>query len=112
MSVAFANVTDITIPQGNVTKITETATGRVLWEKKRYPDIKLSWMRVSSAVGFLPDSSTPPIKKIVKSYTISNTSNIDKDIREQIQDIKTRTRETFVCLRNMMGMLTVIDFAP
>ena len=29
MSLAFANITDITIPQGNVTKITETATSRV-----------------------------------------------------------------------------------
>lgn len=34
MSVDFAEVTDITIPQGEVTKIEETATGRVLWEKK------------------------------------------------------------------------------
>ena len=30
----FANVTDITIPQGNVIKIHETNSGRVLWEKK------------------------------------------------------------------------------
>ena len=30
----FANVTDITIPEGNVIKIHETDSGRVLWEKK------------------------------------------------------------------------------
>ena len=29
----FANVSDITIPEGSVEKITETATGRVLWER-------------------------------------------------------------------------------
>ena len=29
----FANVTDIKIPEGNVTKIEETSTGRVLWQK-------------------------------------------------------------------------------
>ena len=33
MSVTFANVSAITIPQGDVTKITETITGKVLWEK-------------------------------------------------------------------------------
>ena len=30
----FINVTDVTIPEGNVTKIQETNSGRVLWEKK------------------------------------------------------------------------------
>ena len=29
----FAEVTGITIPEGAVTKISETSTGRVLWEK-------------------------------------------------------------------------------
>ena len=33
MSVSFSGVTDITIPQGSVTKITDS-NGRVLWEKK------------------------------------------------------------------------------
>ena len=31
----FADVTDITIPQGDLIKIHETDTGRVLWEKKK-----------------------------------------------------------------------------
>ena len=99
MSVTFANVTDIKIPEGNVTKIAETTTGRVLWEKKRYPDISLSWMRVSSAIGFLPDLSTPPIKKIVKSDEISDTNAIDKNIRDKVKDVKTRTMNTLVCLQ-------------
>lgn len=34
----FANVTDIAIPQGNVVKIHETASGRMLWEKKQAKD--------------------------------------------------------------------------
>lgn len=34
MPVEFVNVTDVRIPSGDVTKITETNTGRVLWEKK------------------------------------------------------------------------------
>ena len=67
MSVAFANVTDIKIPEGDVTKITETATGRVLWEKNIYPDINLSWMRVSSRIGPISRSGIPKIKKIVPS---------------------------------------------
>ena len=33
MSISFADVTDISIPQGSVTKITETSSGRVLWDK-------------------------------------------------------------------------------
>ena len=33
MSITFADVTDISIPQGSVTKITETSSGRVLWDK-------------------------------------------------------------------------------
>ena len=49
MSVAFANVTDITIPQGNVTKITETATGRVLWEKKRPLSAHWEWIYFTDA---------------------------------------------------------------
>ena len=34
MAVNFANVTAITIPQGDVSKITRTSDGVVLWEKK------------------------------------------------------------------------------
>ena len=30
----FVDITDITIPEGSVEKITETSTGRVLWQKK------------------------------------------------------------------------------
>lgn len=33
MSVSFSGVTDITIPQGSVERITETNSGRVLWDK-------------------------------------------------------------------------------
>ena len=67
MSVAFTNVTGIKIPEGEVTKIQETATGRVLWERKRYPDISMSWMRVSSRIGPLTRTDIPKIKKIVPS---------------------------------------------
>ena len=31
----FADITDITIPEGSVEKITETISGRVLWEKNK-----------------------------------------------------------------------------
>ena len=34
----FANVKDITIPEGNVKKIQESISGRVLWEKKKKYD--------------------------------------------------------------------------
>ena len=34
MAIEFKNVTDISTPQGNLIKIHETASGRVLWEKK------------------------------------------------------------------------------
>ena len=34
MSVTFANVSAVNIPQGDVSKITETTSGRVLWEKQ------------------------------------------------------------------------------
>ena len=33
----FVNVTDVKIPQGDVIKITETSTGRILWEKVTTP---------------------------------------------------------------------------
>ena len=33
----FANVTGITIPDGNVVKIQETSSGRVLWQKTSTP---------------------------------------------------------------------------
>ena len=36
----FADVKDIVIPQGNVIKIHETASGRVLWEKKKEEEKK------------------------------------------------------------------------
>ncbi len=34
----FSQVTDVTIPEGDVIKITETSSGRVLWEKKGEED--------------------------------------------------------------------------
>ncbi|MBR0253637.1 MAG: hypothetical protein IJQ57_09840, partial [Synergistaceae bacterium] len=33
MAVSFASVTDVKIPQGNVVKIHEAGSGRVLWQK-------------------------------------------------------------------------------
>ena len=69
MSVTFANVIDITIPQGSVTKIAETSTGRVLWEKKKYPDLSLSWMRASADIGFNNYvGDTMKIKSVGKLY--------------------------------------------
>ncbi|MBR0034477.1 MAG: hypothetical protein IJP54_02265 [Synergistaceae bacterium] len=52
MSVEFANVTDITIPQGEVTKIEETSTGRVLWEKKSTEQTYTFTVRVSNDNGY------------------------------------------------------------
>ena len=40
MSVTFANVTDINIPQGSVTKITDSS-GKVLWERDKYANEEL-----------------------------------------------------------------------
>ena len=40
MSVTFANVTDINIPQGSVTKITDSS-GKVLWERDKYANKEL-----------------------------------------------------------------------
>ena len=34
----FINVTDVTIPEGNVTRITETDSGRVLWEREVFEE--------------------------------------------------------------------------
>ena len=68
MSLEFANVTDIAIPQGDVTKIAETATGRVLWEKKAYPDLSLSWMRASANIGFSNSTDEQLIRGAGKLY--------------------------------------------
>ena len=38
----FANVNNITIPEGSVERITETKTGRVLW-KRGLPELKAHW---------------------------------------------------------------------
>ena len=48
MAVTFANVTDVRIPNGDVSKITETSTGRVLWEKPP----KVAYLRM----GGIPNS--------------------------------------------------------
>ena len=93
MSVAFANVTDIKIPEGNVTKIQETATGRVLWEKNSYPDISLSWVRVSSVIGPIAQNTSmnvPKIKKIVNSTLLADPPGSYK--------IKECSRKTMCCL--------------
>ena len=39
--VTFADITDIKIPNGNVIKIAETDTGRILWEKKLKVNISI-----------------------------------------------------------------------
>ena len=45
----FANVTDITIPEGSVEKITETVGGRVLWEKNKLADLtKAHWQMIDT----------------------------------------------------------------
>ncbi len=48
----FANVTDITIPEGNGVKIHETNSGRVLWQKKRKSETYNCTIRVTNAYGF------------------------------------------------------------
>ena len=45
----FAGVTDIVIPQGEVIKIHETATGRVLWEKASGIEINPHWYKINSS---------------------------------------------------------------
>ena len=47
----FANVNDISIPQGNVIKIQETDSGRVLWEKKRKSETYNCTIRVTNVYG-------------------------------------------------------------
>ena len=47
----FANVTDISIPEGNVIKIHETNSGRVLWEKKSTPTINYIVVQASHKLG-------------------------------------------------------------
>ena len=46
--ITFADVTDITIPQGETVKIHETDTGRVLWEKSKF---KVSVQTVNDITG-------------------------------------------------------------
>lgn len=54
MSISFTGVTDITIPQGSVTKITETSTGRVLWEKPSlYPPLIFICAELNNNVKFV-----------------------------------------------------------
>ena len=48
----FANVTDISIPQGNVVKIHETNSGRVLWLKKYKEDVYTFTVRVTNTYGY------------------------------------------------------------
>ena len=45
----FADVTDIVIPQGEVIKIHETATGRVLWEKVSAIELNPQWYKINSS---------------------------------------------------------------
>ena len=53
MSVSFSGVTDITIPQGSVTKITD-GSGRVLWEKpSTYPPLTFICAEVNNNVKFV-----------------------------------------------------------
>lgn len=52
MSVEFANVTDITIPEGSVAKIEETSTKRVLWQKKATEQIYKFTVRVTNVNGY------------------------------------------------------------
>lgn len=50
----FANVKDITIPEGNVKKIQESISGRVLWEKKKKYDIDI----LESVAGFFKHNNS------------------------------------------------------
>ena len=67
MSVNFTNVTDITIPQGNVIKIHETNTGRVLWEKKSDFYINPSWAKGNASIAMPPGGGSSPIYLIARA---------------------------------------------
>lgn len=74
MSVNFANVTDITIPQGNVIKIHETNTGRVLWEKKSGLIINPSWQSTKTSLANPHRLPGNPIHIIARAY--ADTSGV------------------------------------
>ena len=62
MSVIFADVTDITIPEGSVTKIEETSgLKRVLWEKKTEKSYTLT-IRATNVNGYDEDTFTITIQ--------------------------------------------------
>ena len=57
MSVEFANVTDITIPEGSVAKIEETSTKRVLWQKNIEKTYTIT-VRATNVNGYDEDTFT------------------------------------------------------
>ena len=64
----FANVTDIKIPNGNVIKIEETDTGRVLWEKNAF-EINPVWQSTSTRLFYQNDYNAHPIRFIARGAT-------------------------------------------
>lgn len=70
----FANVTDIAIPQGNIIKIQETNSGRVLWMKKKI---------IKNPVMFLEIYSSGKTTTHYKCYSKYNAYNISSSIASE-----------------------------
>ena len=79
MSVSFSGVTDITIPQGSVTKITDSS-GRVLWQKDKYAneDLILHYTYKTSAYSPISDGQALEFNKdgICISHILTPMSSI------------------------------------
>ena len=67
----FANVTDIKIPNGNVIKIEETDTGRVLWEKNAF-EINPVWQSTKTSLVNIHVLPSTPVHIIARSQATSN----------------------------------------
>lgn len=73
MSVTFANVSAVNIPQGDVTKITETSTGRILWQKPS-GDYPLCFICAETSRG---NFTTTAAKYVGSGYTtVSRPTNL------------------------------------
>ena len=71
----FADITDITIPEGSVEKITETISGRVLWEKNKIV-LNPAW-RVQNveSIAYTGDINDCKISSLGISYSGNNPAS-------------------------------------
>ena len=95
MAVTFANVTDVRISNGDVTKIVETSSGRVLWEKKEEeqpPVIRVYYNNVyltpqQKAQGSFHTPATGGVLKATYYFTPENQSPYEVDATDVVWKI-------------------------